>query len=258
MRRSERAAIRDAPRGVFRSVVRLIDAVLPGGCAICSVGVSGAHPPVCRLCASRVRLIPPPLCPRCGITRVLALEVADRCPECDSWPDLVRTASACLHEGVAADLVRGLKYRGYTALAPFLAGRMKEPARRLAADRSPVLVPVPLARSRQRERGFNQAELLARELSSSLGWPMSRLLVRPAGGPALARRGRQDRTRLAVGSYALDDRSCSLLEGRFPEALIVDDVITTGATATACAEVLARAGLNCLGAVSFARTRGRL
>jgi len=130
---------------------------------------------------------------------------------------------------------------------------MLPPAVRLAAGRAPILVPVPLTRARLRERGFNQADLLARALSRRTGWPIERLLCRERGGPALARLGRRERERVAESAYSVDPRSLPVMDPH-SEVLIVDDVITTGATGVACAEALETAGAVCLGIVSFART----
>jgi predicted amidophosphoribosyltransferase len=255
----------DASHGVatrvLRSVARSLDALVPCGCAGCGVAVPEPLPPLCGLCRSRLRAIPRPLCDRCGFTRLLRLGDAATCSECVGWPaHLRRAASPFLHQGIAAECVRGLKYRGWTALAPFMGRCMADDARRLAEARPAALVPVPLAASRRRERGFNQAELLAEALAATTGWPVVRLLVRPTGGPALARVGRRERSRLAARSYIVTDTSRR--EAAAPplrdRALLVDDVITTGATAGACAAALERSGIHCLGAVSFARTAASL
>lgn len=130
---------------------------------------------------------------------------------------------------------------------------MLPPAKRLAAGRAPVLVPVPLTRARLRERGFNQADLLARALSRRTGWPIECLLRRERGGPSLTRLGRRERERVAEHAYSLNRTSVPAM-GPDSQVLIVDDVITTGATGAACAEALSAAGAECLGIVSFART----
>jgi ComF family protein len=125
-------------------------------------------------------------------------------------------------------------------------------AQRLAGESTPCLVPVPLTAARRRERGFNQAELLALALSRRTGWTVSPLLRRDRGGPSLARLDRRQRKQVSEGAY-------SIRPGAFDEfdpglaVLIVDDVITTGATGAACADVLVTAGSVCLGIVSFAR-----
>lgn len=246
------------PGRVIRTAGRLLDALLPAGCAICSAAVPGDRPPICGLCSSRVPAVPLPLCPRCGTTRLLDIENADRCPDCAEWPAYLRAASACVHAGVPARLIHGLKYRGYTALAPYLAARMVEPARRLTRGEAPVLVPVPLAASRRRERGFNQAALLATALGSLTGWRTTNVLSRPTGGPSLTRRGRHDRETIASGAYELTGQIRKGYVDHGRPVLIVDDVITTGATIEACSTVLVDAGLRCLGAVSFTRTAARL
>ncbi len=239
--------------GLAARLSDLLDMLIPCGCPICRVAVPLDGPPLCGLCASRVVPIPLPLCARCGYTRVIPGPVPGECGECHSWPpELRRAASACLHAGPAAELVRGLKYRGWTRLADFMGPLMLPPALRLTNGRAPALVPVPLTPARLRERGFNQAELLARALSARTGWPVAPLLTRRRGGRALARLGRRDReeaVRSAFASRPPDSGTLGAAEG----VLIVDDVITTGATGAACARALQRAGLSCLGIVSFAR-----
>jgi len=126
-------------------------------------------------------------------------------------------------------------------------------ARRLAGQARPTLVPVPLAPARRRERGFNQAELLAQALARLTGWTVSALLQRNRGGPALATLGRRQREQVTAGAYALGPDSSDLTRTQI-RVLLVDDVITTGTTGVTCAEVLDAGGAECLGIVSFART----
>jgi predicted amidophosphoribosyltransferase len=150
-------------------------------------------------------------------------------------------------------------------------------ARRLAGLAEPVLVPVPLAPPRRRERGFNQAELLAEAIASITGWTTAPVLRRTAGGPAQAGQGREARVKHSVGAYEVDDRIATAepvchpgisdrphsteiggpAGGRVP-LLLVDDVVTTGATAAACLGELRSSGLHCIGMVSFARTASAL
>ncbi len=230
------------------------DAVLPCGCAVCGAAVRTPGSPVCQLCSSRITPVPPPWCPRCGLTRVLPAPGPGLCSECFGWSAAVRrAASSCLHQGAAAELVRGLKYRGWTGLVELMAGLMLPAARRVAEGTVPVLVPVPLSAAKKRERGFNQAELLARAISRNTGWRVSELLRRSRSGPALVHLGRRQRERAATGAYTLDRRATDPFE-RLPPVVIVDDVITTGATGAACAEALEAAGATCLGIVSFCRT----
>ncbi|MCK5410974.1 MAG: ComF family protein [Gemmatimonadetes bacterium] len=132
---------------------------------------------------------------------------------------------------------------------------MKEPALRLMGGETlqptpTTLVPVPVTRARLRERGFNQAQLLAEPLGATLGHPVRAVLERLPGRRPQAGLGRsarkvnvRGRVRASAGPEA----------GRPKAALLVDDVVTTGATAAACARALTEAGWRPLGVVSFAR-----
>lgn len=154
-------------------------------------------------------------------------------------------------EGDAARLVRALKFGRWFALAVPMGRAMAPAARRLVeAGASPRLVPVPLSPGRLRERGFNQAERLARSLSTGTGWPVSEELVRRPGGRRQARLGRRARRSNVRGRFALGTPADD--PGREP-VLLVDDVVTTGATAGACVEALRAGGRRVLGVVSFAR-----
>jgi predicted amidophosphoribosyltransferase len=165
-------------------------------------------------------------------------------------------ASAFLHAPPADALVTGLKYHGWTALAPRMSGHMVEPARRLAgrAGVAPALVAVPLDPRRARRRGFNQAALLADGLAEATGWP------RHTGG--LVRR----RTRRHQAELGRVERMANVLAACYWETsvpipsrpvLLVDDVLTTGATAAAGAAAIEAAGGRCLGVVTFARSLPR-
>lgn len=155
-------------------------------------------------------------------------------------------------EGDAARIVRALKFGGWFGLAPRMAREMSEHARRVAAGGSCLLVPVPLAPARRRERGFDQAALLADGLRRELRWSRADLLERPRAGRPQARLGRGERLRNVRGAFR--PRAGAVGRARdAPPVLLVDDVISTGATAAACAETLAEAGVRLAGVVSFAR-----
>lgn len=157
-------------------------------------------------------------------------------------------------EGVAVRVVHGLKYRGWTALTPLMGTAMVRSALRVAGGRPVRLVPVPLAPARRRERGFNQARLLAEGLGCATGWPVVPLLRRGATGRRQVGLGRLERLRNVGGRFA----TLPGLEAGGDAALLVDDVVTTGATASACALALGHAGVPCAGIVSFARSLGGL
>ena len=174
------------------------------------------------------------------------------CPQCRDWPRPGPPAGAPFRmEGDAARLVRALKFGGWFALARPMGRAMAVEARRLAGPegRRALLVPVPASRARRRERGFNQAGLLARSLSRALGWPRESLLTR-RGGRRQARLGRHERAANVEGRFLLREGAPRPAER---SALLVDDVVTTGATAGACAAALRGGGTRVLGTVAFAR-----
>ncbi|MDT8435363.1 MAG: double zinc ribbon domain-containing protein [Gemmatimonadota bacterium] len=233
----------------------MLDRLLPPACAGCGAATEPGTAPVCGPCRARMPAVPSPRCPACGMTRLPGTGGPASCAECEGWPTALRRAeSAFLHRPPADSLVRGLKYRGWTALAGWMGGAMAPAADRILGGRGDVvLVPVPLPRARLRERGFNQAERLAAGLAEANGLAVRDCLERGGGGTLQARLDRRARMRNVQGAFRLrmpagDPRDVP------PAALLVDDVLTTGATAAACAEVLEAEGIACLGIVTFART----
>lgn len=185
---------------------------------------------LCEDCAAGLALLEGPFCPRCG-----AVGWAVECPDC-----AVRqpgAMDACLaaypYEGVAGGLVRALKYSAVHAAAAALADGM---AAVLADKGYDVLLPVPLHRGRQRQRGFNQADVLCRALSARTGMPIADALQRT--------RATRTQTELSLAGRAQNVRGAfevtSPVKGM--SILLVDDVLTTGATAGACAAALKDAG----------------
>lgn len=156
--------------------------------------------------------------------------------------------AALEYEGPARSLVGALKFRGALAVADPMAALMvaAAPAERLRG----ALVPVPLHPARRRKRGFNQAERLAVAIGRRAGLPVADCLAR--GGSNLRQVGRDRAERLAGPAGSIRAR------GPVPaRAVLVDDVITTGATLAACAAVLRAAGSEEVRALVFARTLGR-
>lgn len=194
-------------------------------------------PPLCWSCqalAGRGR----PLCGRCrGRLRFLAPGP----PSAPVW-------AAVEYDGPARALVGALKFRGALGLADPMAALIAAcaPSERLRG----ALVPVPLHPARRRKRGFNQAERLAHALGRRTGMAVRDCLLR--GGSNLRQVGRDRAARLAGPAGSVTAR------GPVPwRAVLVDDVMTTGATLTACAAALRATGSKEVSALVFARTPGR-
>lgn len=245
-------------RHLGRATAGVFNALVPAACVGCRRGVAPDAPPLCALCQSRLPRLPNPRCRRCaqplGNIAAATGELV-RCGTCEEWPDILVAADAPFaFEGLAARTVRALKYDRWRALAPWMAARMAPGAAaiasRIGSESAPWLIPVPLTPARLRERGFNQAEELARALaargSGSLGLFLER---RPGGSRQAGIRGALRRANVQ-GRFRL--RRAAPEGGR--NAIIVDDVLTTGATAIACAEALSEAGFRGVATVSFART----
>ncbi|MFQ5888781.1 MAG: ComF family protein [Gemmatimonadota bacterium] len=244
-----------AVRWLGRVALHAFDTLFPPVCVGCGAGLDGGAVPVCSVCRLRLPALSPPYCARCGATRYGALLFARGCTECAAWSEsLVRAASPYRMDGLALRLVHALKYEGWTALAPFMGRCMAHAARRLGGEPQAVLVPVPLAPSRLRERGFNQAELLAAGVSAATGWPAAALLRRRRPARQQARLGRSRRVDNVRDLFA----ALPGAGGWERPVLLVDDVITTGATAAACARAISAAGLEFAGVISFARAIRRI
>lgn len=156
-------------------------------------------------------------------------------------------ASPFRFEGLARQAVHLLKYRNLQALAPGLA-RLMAVHCRLHPVPAEAIVPVPLHRSRLRQRGYNQAELLARGLGEELGLPVVLgWLERPrAGQPQARTSGREERWANTAGAFRAMGRDAGAV-------LLVDDVCTTGATLNACAAALKAGGASRVWGLTLAR-----
>jgi len=233
------ARCRHAIGGMARGVVGL---VYPPVCALCH---ERRAPPeaghVCDACRDRLRWISGPACPRCGLPFSGTVpSPPGPCAECRESPPPWDRARAAVHaEGVALEAIHRLKYGREPWFARFLAGVLVEAALPDLAGRAVQgLVPVPLHPVRRREREFNQAERLALPLARALGVPLvADRVLRVEATRNQATLDRKER-RLNVRS-AFGPRGDGVLRGHW---VVVDDVLTTGATAAAVSQVLRRLG----------------
>ncbi len=162
----------------------------------------------------------------------------------DPPPGVIQVVSSFRHEGVAAALLRAFKFGRMPGLYPLLAGFMAENFE--AAGSGATVVPVPPATIRRRIRGFDPAGLLAEGVCDQFGCDLPRhQVIRRVGRERQRGRGRQ--ARLSAPPEIL---AAARLQG---PVLLVDDVITTGATVSACAAALKRCGAGPITALSFTR-----
>lgn len=217
--------------------------LLPNACVSCGSLVEQSRPDelVCLVCRSRLRGLSNG-CVRCR----QPLPPVGPCRFCAAWPPELQYATSAVWLGdEARKIVHYMKYRGYSRLsltAAEVIGRL------VSQPEGCVLVPIPLARRRLRQRGYNQAAEIARELGRIWRLPVD------AG---VLDRVRETRTQTELDPQARIENVQGAFAAKRPtgaeRVILIDDVLTTGATLAAAATALAAAGWGSVGAVSFAR-----
>ena len=241
--------LRDAAGG-------FLGVLMPDDCRVCERPREDASRiPVCAGCLDSFFRIQEPLCTVCGRPMLPGAHLSGGGPLCALCRrgvyafDLARSYAA--YDPPLMRAVTLLKHEAIRPLARWFGLRLAEVMRSAMVGFSPdLVVPVPLHPERQRERGFNQAELLAGVVSRELGMPMDRkALERRKPRPPKLRLSRHERWAVVRGAYAaapgrrIDNR----------RVLLVDDVFTTGATLDACARALRSAGAVQVAALTVAR-----
>ena len=227
------------------------DFLLPPACPGCGGDVGASTDAgLCVRCRLSLRPPAPPLCPRCG-TGLGTGGMGRHCTGCATWPALLVAARASVrHETVAARLVWSLKYDGWSHLAVPMGRRMAESG--AVWDLTDTRIAwIPTTSLRRRLRGYDQARLLAEVVAKSVGRPLVHALTRPRF--ARTQVAQQPRGRLGNVHGAFSVRSAVSSELRNAHILLVDDVLTTGATAVAASGALERAGVSSIRVLAFAR-----
>ena len=233
--------IAEAQRIARPLVLPLLDYALPPRCPACGEIVSETLA-FCADCWRTIDFIGDPLCRTCGVelpTQAMGEEA--QCGACLADPPPFERARAVMRYGdVGKTIAHRLKYSRRVSLARVMAAQM---ARLLALEEGEevILVPVPLHRWRIWSRGFNQAALIGRQLARSTGFPLdTSLLKRTVNTPPLHSLGRRKRAQAVKGAFALAADARARIAGK--TIILLDDIWTTGATASACAHILKRGG----------------
>ncbi|MDQ0396348.1 ComF family protein [Labrys monachus] len=234
-----------------RAGSRLIDVVLPPRCLACQASTA-SHAGLCVACWQKLSLIERPFCERLGIPFVYDHGDGMVCAQAIANPPAYGKArAAARYEGVAIDLVHRLKYGDRVDIAPFMGRLMAQAGRDILAG-ADMLIPVPLHRLRLWRRRFNQAALLAREVSRRSGVAYEPLLLtRPRRTAHQVGLSRNERARNVQGAFAVPQANRPAIAGR--HIVLVDDVLTSGATSEAAARALLRAGAAQVDILVFAR-----
>ncbi len=230
----------------------LLDMVFPRSCAGCGAADPDEGRQLCWDCLAGLAYIQPPFCASCGDPVSGRIDHAYRCPFCASRAIHFDTArSVARYDGALAVAIQDLKYRGALWLADDLARLLESGVRtHFRADAVDGVAPVPLHPTRRRERGYNQAAVLAGRLARRLGRPLWSGAVRKIRWtPTQTRLTAAERMANVAGSFA--SRGDGRLRGR--NVLLVDDVMTTGATVNECARALKAGGAAAVWVITVAR-----
>jgi len=234
-----------------------LDCLLPPRCPSCGALVQGQVafcPGLCPDCFARLAFIGPPVCACCGLPFETMAEAraAHRCAGCLAHPPaFARARAAVTYDEAARRLLLPFKHADRPDLAGLLATLMLRAGRPLLAE-ADLLLPVPLHRSRLRRRRYNQAALLAARLARAADRPWAALALRRLRPtPPLGDLSAQARRAAVAGAFSVPDGARPQLAGR--RILLIDDVLTSGATASACAAVLRAAGAAAVDVLVVAR-----
>ncbi len=237
----------------WRAGRALLDVLLPPHCAACNAPVDTPGT-LCPDCFRQTGFITEPFCVRCGVPfGSAALGGAERlCPGCRSAPPVFRRARGALRYDVPGRrLILPFKHADRTELAQVLAPHMVRAGAELLGE-AELLVPVPLHRWRLFHRRYNQAALLAKAVGRMASRPaVLDALVRQRATVSLGEKSAEERAAEVSGAFAVRPSRAARVSGR--RILLIDDVMTSGATANACAGVLLAAGATSVDVLVAAR-----
>lgn len=236
----ERRILGDVLHLLREGARRAADLVLPPTCLSCR-RPAGAAGGLCPSCWQNIGFIERPYCEKLGTPFVSEAGEGLLSPAAIADPPAYdRARAAARFSDVARELVHLLKYGDRLDLAAPLGGWMARAGRELLAD-ADALVPVPLHWSRLFQRRYNQSAMLAREVSRRAKLPVEDdILLRTRATRPQVGLARKERARNVQGAFAIAPGARIRVKGK--KLVVIDDVLTSGATADACARILRRAG----------------
>ena len=229
----------------------LLDLLFPARCPVCDGIIDRIGENVCRKCRDKIIYIKEPYCMKCG--KQLKRDEQEYCTDCKRTHHYYIQGTALYDYGSMADSIFRFKYAGRMEYAKFFGEELyREKKSWLTSVRPDALVPVPAHPSRKRRRGYNQAELLARELSKCSGIPINTRLICRAGKTKplknLSRFERQNNLKKAFKIRRNDVKLNTIV--------IIDDIYTTGSTIDAMAKAMQEAGIASIYFITLAIGRG--
>lgn len=242
-----------------RTVCRkLLDFLFPRRCLVCgSTNPGGKYDYVCPECEGEIHIMRGGHCLICA--EIVSMPDAPNvpfCAKCAEHPPAFRRGMAvCVFDGAARELVHELKYRSTPAAVGDIVRIAKEHAEVASYLKDSILVPVPLHRSRQRQRKYNQSELIAKALAKNFpdeNVKVCGMLARIRKTGTQTMLDREARTKNIKGAFKCVRRKCEKVP-KNARIVLVDDVMTTTATLSECAKELKKAGFKDVYAFAFAK-----
>ena len=200
----------------------------------------------------RITFIDQPQCYSCGVPFAYDMGKGTLCGNCiASPPQYDHARAAFAYDEISRGPILSFKHGGHTEGVSTFAAQMSRAGRDIL-DGADYLIPVPLHARRLRQRQFNQAALLARALSRRVNIPSkSHILLRVKATQSQGGKSLSGRRRNVAGAFAVSHKTCEIIKGK--NLVLIDDVMTTGATLNSCAATLKKAGAARVDALTLAR-----
>ncbi len=236
-------------RKLKAALISGLDFILPPRCPACSDKIL-AHGFLCGSCWGDLQPIAAPYCTICALPFEFETDEGAICLACvESEPEYNWARAAVLYDGLGKSVVLRLKHGGVSTCAPVMVQMMAAALKNAEFD---VIMPVPLHWSKMILRRFNQSLLLAKGLSKKLTTPLDAhslsKIKKTKNQAGLSKRARFQNV---ASVFTVRESAAKTLKGK--RVLLVDDVLTTGATASSCAKALKKVGVNSVGVIAFAR-----
>jgi len=234
---------------IKKSAERVLDFILPARCANCSTKIA-AHGYLCPVCWGELHPLTSPFCHHCALPFEFDTGYGDECGACLKEPPAFDWARAAVtYDEMGRSLVLRLKHAGSTAVVPAMAQMMALALADMPVD---IIMPVPLHKRRMLLRRFNQSQLLSDALAVRLGLTSDNFSLRKKKATqSQGGLGRKARFQNVRASFEIKTGHTDMIKEK--DIVLVDDVLTTGATASACAKILKKAGAKSVGIITFAR-----
>ncbi len=230
---------------------KIEDVLMPfHSCIACGKEIpDGSNFQICKECLLGIEFIGGNICSKCGEKLIEGSLLCDYCKDFNYHFD--KNISCCYYDDAAAKIIKDFKFKGKKFYAEYIAKVMMSKAETF--DNIDYITFVPITKKRLKERGYNQAELLANIISEKINVPVKNLLEKVTDGKHQVKLNQEERLKNLVDSFKVNDDEKINIKGK--NILIIDDVFTTGTTLSECAKALKSAKLKKIVTLTFAKTR---